>query len=448
MKKYIKHALLCLLIVVMAMAALTGCGGKKQIDLCDYVEVEITKANGYGLADYEIDDASLEALVLADGATKKSDTEIWMMLELLAKVDYTLDKTDHLSNGDIITVTVTYPDALEDALNAKITPKSGDSWTVEVKDLPELYKFDLFGNIEVSFYGFDGYGQCDVQVNGGDNVGYVLSKEENLSNGDVVTVTLTGPNGSNLIDYCINQEFLPEVESKEFTVSGLEELGEIDLFENLDVTVTGCSPFLEVSVWSPHDGIEYVVRDERNGYLSIGDEVTIHAKTYEAATLYEFCADKFDALPASETYTYTIPDPQEYCIMEQGQLTDEILAQAISEASDYFDSQIKSSDLSIQSVKYHGYYLLTAKEADRYGFRSGLYIIQEVTYASPEVKGTSYNVVYFENPYVDMDGIFRRDGEGAPYGWTWGDTGVSDLYDFQNEYITPSKAECVVAKGN
>ena len=33
---------------------------------------------------------------------------------------------------------------------------------------------------------------------------------------------------------------------------------------------------------------------------------TIHAKTYEAATLYEFSADKFDALPASETYTYAV----------------------------------------------------------------------------------------------------------------------------------------------
>ena len=133
MKKHIKHALLCLLIVVMALGALTGCGGKKQIDLHDYVEVTLSKADGYGQARAVTDDASLEALVLSDGADKKSDLEILTMWDLLAKVDYTLDKTDHLSNGDIITVTVTYPDALEEALNAKITPESGDSWTVEVK---------------------------------------------------------------------------------------------------------------------------------------------------------------------------------------------------------------------------------------------------------------------------------------------------------------------------
>ena len=435
MKKHIKHALVCLLIVVMALAALTGCGGKKQIDLHDYVEVTLSGASGYGYAHAVTDYMGLEMLVMSEDAEQKGDLEILAMWDLLAQIDYTLDKTENLSNGDVITVTVTYPEALAEALNAKITPKNGDSWTVEVKDLPELRKFDLFGNIEVTFFGFDGYGQYDVQVYGGDDVGYVLSKEENLSNGDIVTVTLTGPNGGDLIDYCISREFLPEVVSKEFTVSGLEELGEIDLFE-------------EVSVWSPHDGLEYVVKDERNGQFAIGDEVTIYADTYAAATLYEFCVDRFDALPASETYTYTIPEPQEYLLMEQSQLTDEILAQAISEASDYFDSQYKSYDLSIQSVKYHGYYLVTAKEPDRYGINSDLYIIQEVEYAWPDEKGTSYNVVYFGNPYVDMDGIFRRDYTNAPYGWTWGDTGVSDLYDFEHEYITPCKAENFIVKGN
>ena len=238
----------------------------------------------------------------------------------------TLDKNDHLSNGDIITVTVTYPDALEDALNAKITPESGDSWTVEVKDLPELYKFDLFGNIEVSFYGFDGYGRCDVQVNGGDNVGYVLSKEENLSNGDVVTVTLTGPNGSNLIDYCINEEFLPEVESKEFTVDGLEEIPQIDLFEDLDVTVEGREPFMDLAIYGKYDNIKYEVTT--NGRLEGGDEVTIRAYVrdwFGELDLEEYCLDELKALPASDVYTYIIPEQREYYIMEQAQLTDEIL---------------------------------------------------------------------------------------------------------------------------
>ena len=109
MKKYIKHALLCLSIMVMAMAVLTGCGGKKQINLRDYVEVTLASANGYGEAHAVTDDAGLEALVLSDGAEKKSDLEILAMWDLLAKVDYTLDKTDHLSNGDIITVTVCNP---------------------------------------------------------------------------------------------------------------------------------------------------------------------------------------------------------------------------------------------------------------------------------------------------------------------------------------------------
>ena len=439
MKKYIKHTLVCLLIVVMALAALTGCGGKKQIDLRDYVEVEITKANGYGLADYEIDDASLEALVLTGGAEKKSDLEILAMLELLAKIDYTLDKTDHLSNGDIITVTVTYPDALEEALNAKITPESGDSWTVEVKDLPELYTFDLFGNIEVSFFGFDGYGQCDVQVNGGDNVGYVLSKEENLSNGDVVTITLTGPNGSDLIDYCINQEFLPEVESKEFTVSGLEEIPQIDLFEDLDVTVEGRAPFLDLAICGKYDNIEYEVTTD--GRLEGGDEVTIRAYVrdwFGELDLEEYCLDELKALPASDVCTYVIPEQQEYYIMEQAQLTEEILSQAIAEAEDLFDSQSKGVEIS--SVNYNGYWLRAAKGDDRGITHCVLYVIHEVKYSLEGKTYTAYNVVAFNDAFVDAGGKFRSAGEENLYGWFW-EAGVEDLYDFEQAYIVSYNAD-------
>ena len=439
MKKHIKHALVCLLIMVMALAALTGCGGKKQIDLHDYVEVTLASANGYGEARAVTDDASLEALVLSDGAEKKSDLEILAMWDLLAKIDYTLDKTEHLSNGDLVTVTVTYPDALEEALNAKITPKSGDSWTVEVKDLPELYTFDLFGNIEVSFYGFDGYGQCDVQVNGGDNVGYVLSKEENLSNGDVVTVTLTGPNGSNLIDYCINQEFLPEVESKEFTVSGLEEIPQIDLFEDLDVTVEGREPFLDLAICGKYDNIEYKVTTD--GRLEGGDEVTIRAYVrdwFGELDLEEYCLDELKALPASEVCTYVIPEQQEYYIMEQAQLTEEILSQAIAEAEDLFDSQSKGVEIS--SVNYKGYWLKTAKNDELEVDHCFLYIIHEVKYSLEGKTYTAYNVVSFNDAFVDAKGKFRSAGEESLYGWFW-EAGVEDLYDFEQAYIVSYNAD-------
>ena len=52
MKKHIKHMLAIMLMAVMAMAVLTGCGRKNKIDLRDekYVSVNISGPSGYGEA--------------------------------------------------------------------------------------------------------------------------------------------------------------------------------------------------------------------------------------------------------------------------------------------------------------------------------------------------------------------------------------------------------------
>ena len=172
MKKHCKHVLTVLMMVLMAMAVLTGCGSKNKIDLREkHALVKFSGPSGYGQASIDTDDDALEALISSDDVTEENLTAYLLKIDALSRITYTLDKTDKLSNGDTVTVTVTYPDDLEEVLDAKITPKSGDSWTVEVKELDELRSFDLFLNIDVTFTGFNGYGEPKVQVNGGNNVG-------------------------------------------------------------------------------------------------------------------------------------------------------------------------------------------------------------------------------------------------------------------------------------
>ena len=52
MKKHCKHVLTVLMMVLMTMAVLTGCGGKNKIDLRDekYVSVNLSGPSGYGEA--------------------------------------------------------------------------------------------------------------------------------------------------------------------------------------------------------------------------------------------------------------------------------------------------------------------------------------------------------------------------------------------------------------
>ena len=450
MKKHCKHMLAIMLMAVMAMAVLTGCGGKNKIDLRDekYVSVNISGPSGYGEASVDTDDDALAAMILSDDVTEENLTAYLLKVDALSRITYTLDQTEKLSNGDTVTVTVTYPEELEEVLDAKITPKSGDSWTVEVTGLEELYTFDLFLNIDVTFTGFNGYGEPTVQVNGGNNVGCIFSQKENLSNGDVVTVTLTGPKGRDLIDYCISEGFVPEVESKEFIVSGLPEVPQIDLFENLDVTVQGRSPFLSLAIRGKYDGIQYEI--PQNGQLKSGDTVTIRAYTrdYVGETdLAQHCLSAFNGVPVTDTYTYTIPEQQEYYLMQQEQLTEEILKQAIAEAEDVFDSQYKHYDLTIQSLKYQTYYFMSAKTKEIRNPYCVLYIVQEIEYFSPNVQGTAYNVVCFQNPYIDTEGVFHSENIETPYDWAWGSTGVEKLHDFEEEYTVPFKVDYHIVSG-
>ena len=446
MKKYCKHVLTVLMMVLMAVTVLTGCGSKNKIDLREkHVTVKFSGPSGYAKASVDTDDDALAALILSDDVTEENLTAYLLKMDALSQITYTLDQTEKLSNGDTVTVTVTYPEELEEALDAKITPKSGDSWTVEVTGLEELYTFDLFLNIDVTFTGFNGYGAPEVQVNGGDNVGCIFSKEENLSNGDVVTVTLTGPKGSDLIDYCISREFLPEVESKEFIVSGLPEVPQIDLFENLDVTVQGRSPFLSLAIRGKYDGIQYEI--PQNGQLKSGDAVTIRAYTrdYVGETdLAQHCLSAFDGVPVTDTYTYTIPEQQEYYLMQQEQLTEEILKQAIAEAKNQFDSQYKM--VTIQGVDYYGYYLQVTKDEVRERDYCNLYVVHEVKYACEGAVYTSYNVVRFSDAFVDVDGKFRCVEAKSLYGWVW-EYGVEDVYNFVQDYIVSYNADYTSVTG-
>ena len=217
MKHTIKKPLL-LLTALIVVLALTGCGSKTKIDLTKYVHVDISGANGYGHAHAEADDDALEALLLSDD---ESDADSWVKLDLLLKIDYQIDKRDHLSNGDKVTVTVTYPDALADALDADISPKSSESWTVEVNGFGEPKRVDVFEDICLEY----DVGNTLCAKGQYIYLEYTLSQTQHLSNGDIVTITASAPDGyDNLDSYCMeNYGWMPLSDTCEYTVTGIDE---------------------------------------------------------------------------------------------------------------------------------------------------------------------------------------------------------------------------------
>ena len=220
MKHTIKKPLL-LLAALIAALALTACGSKTKIDLQQYIHVDPYGADGYGKVSPRLDYADLETLIFTNAKEGESDLALLAKLDLLDEIKIQLDKTENLSNGDKITVTVTYPDTLEDVLDADISPKSGESWNVEVGNLDTPEKVDIFEGITLKYK--EGNTLCAEGKYV--NLQYNLSQTQDLHNGDVITITASAPEGNgDLTSYCMDvYQFLPASSTCEYTVSGIDE---------------------------------------------------------------------------------------------------------------------------------------------------------------------------------------------------------------------------------
>ena len=216
--KYCIKKILLLFTALFAILALTGCGSKMKVDLTKYVQVVSSGADGYGYANAEVDEMGLKSLLLEDD---ESDADSWVKLDALLKIRYELDRKDHLSNGDQITVYVTYPDSLAEALDADITPKSGESWTVEISGLGEPDRVNVFENITLE------YGVGNTLRAKGQYVylDYSLSRTQGLVNGDTVVITVSAPDGNTDLDrYCMEHYgWMPVSDVCEYTVTGIDE---------------------------------------------------------------------------------------------------------------------------------------------------------------------------------------------------------------------------------
>lgn len=224
-KKLIKT--LCLaLVCAAALFALASCG-TKTVNIADYVTVTFDGADGYGTAYAYFDNDSFYDAVAAV-SKDKSYTEIMQyVLYWGNNVHVELDRYSSLSNGDKVTCTITYGSHLAEKLGVKLIPADGKTFDVTVEGLAELSSIDLFTDIEsmISLSGTSPYGSLQIQSSTYQRVSYTADKTENISNGDVITITASaGYSYDNDLDKlcaeCYNG--IPETDTYQYTVSGLD----------------------------------------------------------------------------------------------------------------------------------------------------------------------------------------------------------------------------------
>lgn len=231
--KHTNFRTICLSLLLMAAAlTLTACSGK-SIDLTDYVSIDaVSGADGYGYLEYSFDSYSVYQKIAGIDVKNDKDVEalfseenllktekIWAALEGVSVV---ADKSDNLSNGDKVTLTVSFDNPTNEKLDFKLR---GGKITYTVEGLADGLPFDPFSEdvISVAFTGASGGGEAIVGLVSDDamykGVTYSFANNYKLSNGEEVTLNAVFDQQY----YASLGYTVPEQCSKSYTISGLKD---------------------------------------------------------------------------------------------------------------------------------------------------------------------------------------------------------------------------------
>lgn len=271
--------------VIIIIIAVAASKAAKTVNLTDFAEVTIEGPDGYASASANIKKDELELAVLnAMGYKGDSLTQIYLENKaehyidlnraenIVNDVRISLDKYAGIKNGDKITARITYSGSLDETVGIEV--KDGKA-SVKAADLAEVAVLNPFEMVKVVFSGIDGYGTAEITNSKNDyGLSFKLDKTSGLSNGDTVKVTISY-NYSELL----SKGFTLSDSAKSYTVSGLTEAEEVDLFDALTVTFSGTEHYGKVNIEDSSAYMNYFVTysaDKTTG-LSNGDKVTITA---------------------------------------------------------------------------------------------------------------------------------------------------------------------------
>lgn len=203
-----------LLSAVVSLLFYSGCGNPKM-DITQFVTVKISGINGNATASAAFDYPELEEQMLIANPDLDIVSDI---INFEKSITLDVKNGDFLTNGDTVMVNISW-----DAEAAKECELSfyGNSKTFVVSDLKEGVVLNLFNNIELIYDGVSSDGTVKVNVTPSvdvPSVNYSVSPNNDLSNGDTITVTAEVD-----VDRFENTGYFVNETEKQFIVAGLSE---------------------------------------------------------------------------------------------------------------------------------------------------------------------------------------------------------------------------------
>lgn len=284
--------------------------------------------------------------------------------------------------------------------------------------------------LDVTFNGYDGYGKAEANIDWdaisekygmetaislSSNIDLDVSPESDLENGEVVDYSWDADKADLKKEI---KKYSVTFHNDSIVVDGLQEVEEVDIFNNVNVRFFGVSPYGQVEVDTSNSGLDdyYFSIDKTDG-LSNGDTVTI-SLTDENVEDY---IDLIGGIPKEMYKIYDVNDLGHYVtsISDISDDTKEILKKdaesKLSEMEENYDSVV-----TVNSNTFIGDYILIGKDdsasySNCYGLVYKVDDTVNINDASPATNVTQYiNFEYYnisvndsnENGY-DFDDYYR-----------------------------------------
>ena len=252
-----------------------------------------------------------------------------------------------------------------------------------------------------------------------DSITFDVKPDSDLSNGDVVTVTASWNE-----DYEKKAGVKILSKEQEFTVEGLEEVKEVDPFEDIEVTFSETPPYVYPN-WTNNSDDDYLrylwFNFEDYDSLDVGDTVTLTVDESEENAL----ANGYKFTQTSKEYIVSGVDSY---VTSAADISADNLDSMKNEATDVLDAYFANNNSYIgnSGFSYEGSYYLVAKNSDTWGDTNVLYLVFSTTVTSAE-NAFEPTVVYFPVKYTNIMAL----SDGSQSFNTYGDIeGYTDLeYD-------------------
>lgn len=284
--------LVVILLAVLAVFLLVRRFRLESIDMEDYVVISSSGYEGYGVAEIKVDSEALEAAV-ADALVSKgqikagtgSAVEAFRAFEsyniIMEQLGYTVDKDDHLSNGDVVTVSFVCDNTVLKEFGLKAGPESITHTVRGLRVVKEYSPFD--SDLIVEFTGTEPYGRIVLTWAGDYPLHFTKSKSDGLSNGDVVVVTALPNDGYDAESLAVEYGIILTETTKEYPVTGLSNY--ISNVSSLSGTVLSgldeeAQAIIQDKAAGDYAGNETLAASERVGSMILTGSEETEARNY------------------------------------------------------------------------------------------------------------------------------------------------------------------------